>query len=154
MSGWKAEAGPIDVEFTNGAKVAAGLKVAPREMKRELRRSNALVGREARGWLRSAASSGTSQQRHMARGIGSSASSTEVRVTIQNTRSAPGALGAFYGAKRYPQFPTWVGNSWKPATAGEGPYVINPELARRQPAIETIYLQGQADAVARALPRF
>ncbi|WCO67874.1 hypothetical protein PO878_03940 [Iamia majanohamensis] len=70
-----------------------------------------------------------------------------------------GAKGhsGWYAAKRYRdsagrQHPPWIGNSWSVAVRSGGPYVINPMLAARLPEIEDMYLDGQWQAVARALP--
>jgi len=151
---WKADAGLIDVEFTNGAKIAAGFAVAPKEMRAELRKSHTQTAKEAQKWIRSGAQQGTPQQRHMGNAIQGRGNSTQAIIAIVPTKKTAGAQGTFYGAKQFKQFPTWVGNTWTPGVSGQGPYVINPVLAARQNDLDVIFLEGQAQAVARAVPRF
>jgi hypothetical protein len=143
----------LTVQFEDGARVAAALKVAPLAMKAELRKSNAATARLVRSGTRSAAAAGTRQQARMAGGIGSTSNSTSSTLTLRNTAGAPGAMGAFLGSKRYKQFPPPVGNTWTVGGPG-GPYVINPYIEAHEAEIETVFLQGQLDAVARGLPRF
>lgn len=142
----------LHVELKDGARIQAGLRVAPQRMKQELRRSHGALARMTRGWLRAAALSATPQQRHMAGGIGSSANSTSASVTMRNTARAPGAMGAFLGSLRYRQFPPPIAPGWKVGGPG-GPMVVNPTLRRRERDIDDLFIDGQMAAVIRAFPR-
>lgn len=144
----------VSAEFSNGQKLAAGMKAAPREMKRELRKSHRQTAKVAEGWTRDAARAGTPQQRHFANAIRGTSTSTQARITTAaSSKRQRGALGAFYGSKRFKQFPKWVGNRWKPAKRGQGPQPHNTVLAEKQKDIETIFAKGQEAAIKRALPR-
>lgn len=149
---WEADAGPVHVEFTNGAKVAAGFAAAPRAMKAAQRKANAQTGREVRGWIRSEAASATRQQRRMAGGIGSAGNSTQAVITMRNTPGAPGAMGAFLGSKNYRQFPAPIAPNWVVGGPG-GPMVVNPTIRKHKDDIETIHLDGQLNAAAGRLTR-
>lgn len=136
-------AGPNRVTIRGEEALAKALAAAPREMKRELRKSHRGVAKKAQGWTRAAAAAGKPQQRRAANAIKASATSTAARLDVKPGARTQGALGTFYGAKRYKQFPSWVGSNWKPATRGEGPYVINPTLAKHEMDIITEFEAGQ-----------
>lgn len=136
-------------------------------MKAEVRKSNRVVGRTARDWIRAKARAGSKLERKAAVAIGDGSSATAARVVVRPTKRSPMANAVFWGAKkrtgwyaRYRfkdasgrQFPGWVGASWTPATPGEGPYVVNETLAARWDDIQDLYLDGQWAAIARAFPR-
>lgn len=125
-------AGPNKVTIHGEEALAKALAAAPAQMKKELRKSHKGVAKKAQGWTRAAAAAGSPQQRRAANAIKASSTSTAARLDIKPGARTAGALGTFYGAKRYPQFPTWVGNKWKPATRGEGPQPINNALAANE----------------------
>ena len=152
MADWKADAGLVSVEITNAAKVVAGLKVAPRLMTAQQRRSAERTARGVGGWVAAAASSGSAQQARMASGIQSAATSSAAVLTLQNTLSAPGAMGAFLGARQYLQFPPPVAPGWVIGGPG-GPLVINPTYRAHEAEIGAFWLDGQVDAATRDLPR-
>lgn len=149
------------VEVKGADLLARSLAKASKDQQKAVAASNRKVARYARDQGRDRARSGTKQQRKMAGGIGSRASKNDARLTIKNTKGAPGAQGAFYGAKgrsgwyanpRYAestgrQFPQWVGNSWPIATKGQGPQPINDMLADELPKIGDMYLEGAWDAL-------
>jgi|DEB19_MinimDraft_2_1074335.scaffolds.fasta_scaffold02554_1 hypothetical protein len=149
--------GLVSAEIVNGRRIAAGLKAAPREMKKELRQAHKKTAKEAERWIRDAAKAGTPQQRHMANAIKGNATSTQARIATapgpKGSKTA-GARGAFYGSKKFRQFPAWVGNSWRPAVRGQGPQPHNDVLADKKPETETIFMKGQEDALRRTLPRY
>jgi len=82
------------------------------------------------------------------------------KIAINKGTSYQFADGAFFGAKQYPQFAPWVGNSWEddwPVGAnaegpGRGAYAINPGIFVSIPEIEDFYLNAFEDAVAAAFP--
>lgn len=158
--------GLVRVEAPDAKALAAALRAAERGMRRELARSNRAVARDTRGWARAAAASGTKLQRRAKGGIGSSADARAARLRVSPTKGAPMARVAFWGAKKRTgwyaglytvgskrQHPEWVGDTWKVAKAGEGPYVINATLDARQDDIAELFLAGQWAALARAVPR-
>lgn len=147
----------VRLGFDDRKKLDAALKRAPREMKKELRKSHKDTAQQAAGWVKAGAEAGTPQQRHMARSIKGSSTSTQARLEIKpsNTKSRKlntmGAFGTFYGSKQYPQFPKWVGNDWDMTKPGQGPYVFRSVIPRRLPQIEQKFLDDQVNAIVRSL---
>lgn len=131
---------------------------------RDLVKAHREVGKVAANAARADARGGTPQQRREASAIGQSASKRGVKVTVGSPASAPFGRAVFWGAKRRVgwfaadkyagsagrQFPEWVGNAWRPAVKGEGPYVINDSLADHVDDIVDVYGK-QMDQVAAAL---
>lgn len=154
------------LEVKGANELSAALRQAQKNTNKELARSNRMVARQTREWSRAAASSGTPLQRRAAGGIGSSAGAKNAKLTVRSTARAPMAPPAFWGkggrsgwyaADRYAastgrQHPQWVGNSWKAGVRGQGPYVLNDVLADREAEIGDLYLDGQWEAIERALP--
>lgn len=132
--------------------LARGLDKAAKDMDRAIAKAHRGFAAEYRGKARTAAQSGTAQQRRMAGGIGSKADKTRASLTVKNTKGAPGAQGAFWGAKKYPQFQPWVGQGWDVAVRGEGPYVINQLLAEDRDRIEQGFLDASFDVVNKDVP--
>jgi hypothetical protein len=63
----------------------------------------------------------------------------------------------WYAARRYSassrrQHPIWVGNSWEPGVAGQGPYAINDAIASDIDGIVDKFDAAIDDLVARAFP--
>jgi hypothetical protein len=62
----------------------------------------------------------------------------------------------WYAAARYaggrPNNPKWVGNSWEPGVAGQGPYAINDALADFLPDLDDRYLDMLEDLASKAFP--
>lgn len=55
--------------------------------------------------------------------------------------------------RSYPaQNPKWVGNSWEPGVAGQGPYAINDALAQELPRILDLYGNAVEEATGQAFP--
>lgn len=129
-------------------QLGAELRRASRETDKALAAANRQLGREARGDMRSAAKSGSRLEAKMAGGIGTKAGKSSVQITVKNTRSAPGAQGAYWGAKKYRQFKPWVGASWQAGSKPGGPYVINPTLADKADT----YAERYRDNVFGTLP--
>lgn len=71
-------------------------------------------------------------------------------VIIGGLASTEWALGAEFGAKRFPQFHPWEGNQWTdPGSLGVG-YAVHPTIDRNIDRIETEYLDEIYRAVQRA----
>lgn len=75
---------------------------------------------------------------HAADAIKASRSAGAVKVVVSSRGAHPEALGAFLGAKAYPQFPDWVGVGWVPGGEG-GPYALNPAIRQELPGMLTDY---------------
>lgn len=62
----------------------------------------------------------------------------------------------WYAARRYAhstrQHPSWVGNTWEAAVAGQGPYAINAALAAELQRFLGLYGQMIDDLAHRAFP--
>lgn len=151
------------VRLEGADRLAAALARYPAASRVELRKSNLKVARRAREVTRAGAGRAGRMQAKMAGGIGSAASSKNAQLTVRNTARAPGAQAAFYGAKRRAgwyaaeryadsrgrQFPEWIGNRWRVAQAGEGPYGINDTLASELPELRRMYMDGQWEVLLR-----
>lgn len=123
------------------------------------------------------ASRGAAYARAQARGMGGvqakSASAIGERHSERDARVAvlpskyldPMANVAFWGAKRHtgwyarlrysnstPQHPKWVGASWEPMVAGQGPYAINEALAYRKEELLDEYFEAIDGIAQRAFP--
>lgn len=83
---------------------------------------------------------------------------TEARIEVD-----PIANATYWGAKKRtgwnrrnrnsaPQHPEWVGASWTPAVAGQGPYAINDALARHRDEILDMFGEAVDRTAARAFP--
>lgn len=62
----------------------------------------------------------------------------------------------WYAARRYagspPQHPPWVGNSWEPGVAGQGPYAINAAIADSLEKITGAFGEAITDISKQAFP--
>lgn len=92
-----------------------------------------------------AATGGTKLQQKMAGAIRPRATATVAGIALSRTGAFQASGVAFYGSQKrsgwfaqskYNQytgkdqgFPPWVGNTWKAATAGQGPHLINDAMA-------------------------
>lgn len=98
---------------------------------------------------KSKASPDTAQQQRASRALLGKGTQDSGYVAIRNMASMPFGIGAYIGAKRYKQFPDWVGNTWN-LEAGQGPYVIAPVIGSNMEEIKDIFLdmlQVAAEAV-------
>lgn len=98
---------------------------------------------------RADAKSATAQQAKAARAILGKGTAKAAVIAIRNLGKVGFGIGAFMGAAQYRQFLPWVGASWD-ITAGEGPYVIAPAIARLIPEIEDIYALTIVEAFEEA----
>lgn len=83
---------------------------------------------------------------HVAPSIKASSAAANAKVTLGNS-SYPMALGAEFGAKKYPQFPPWRGNQWDPDAGGTG-YFLHPAVRQTREEFMAVYEKG-VDEVAR-----
>lgn len=129
----------------------AELRAVDPKLARALTKANreiaARVAERAAGKARSAGG----VQAKAADAIRGAAGQREAKIAINKGTRFAFADGAFYGAKAYPQFAPWVGNTWDVGGPG-GPAAINPAIAEMVPAIEDFYLNAFEDAVAAAFP--
>jgi len=155
--------------------VAGGIDVRGlREFRSALKSANAAFPKELAAVHRAIANDAASRARSEARGAGGQqakyADSIKGRGTERRIRISVGGKGgaraAFFGAKRHsgwygwrryrnsetPQFPKWVGNGWEVAQYGEGPYSINPALARYLPEILDRYVEMLTKLSRKAFP--
>lgn len=124
-----ARRGPV-VSFEGAREFARQLDRMGDELAEEFRQGLAEIAEDAAEGARGAAATrGTGQQRRAAWGIEGRSTALSAKLTISTKGDLPFALGAFFGAKAYPQFPRWVGNTWEAGVKGEGPYHVNDALA-------------------------
>lgn len=88
----------------------------------------------------------TPQQAHFASGIKAKGSASEVAISVGG---APGTVGAFFGAKRWKQFPEWVGNDWE-VGGTDGPHAVNPAIHDALPKLMDDYGQAVVDVWSEA----
>ena len=136
-----------------------GLKEFSRDLKRinaelpkQLRKAGLGVAKLVAAEARTRARSGTRIQRKAATAIKAQAGAARASVAVKPTAKVPFALGAFFGAKRYPQFEPWVGSTWKAGVAGEGPYAINPAIVALEDQIVAVYAEAVDEITKQAFP--
>jgi len=137
---------PVRVNEVRGLKeFRAALRELPGSWQRELREINRRISDQAAGWARAEAAGGSPMQRAAAGAIVGAGTASVAAVAVAPGPGDGFANAAFWGAKRHsgwyvqeqyrngpPQFPPWVGAGWEPAALGQGPYAINPALARHK----------------------
>lgn len=129
----------------------AELRTADPKLARTMRVANKDIAEKVASRAQAKARSGTPVQAKAAEAIVGAASQRDAKIAINKGTRFKFADGAFYGAKAYPQFDPWVGNTWDPGGPG-GPDAINPAIAEMVPDIEDFYLNAFEDAVAAAFP--
>lgn len=153
------------VEVRGLRELREGLAWADSNAEAALKNLHRDLANRERDSSRRNARSGTRLTERAAMGIGSSSSHNQARITVRPTAAAPMARVAFWGAlartgwyarARYDgstrQHPVWVGQHWRVAVRGEGPYVINYTLAEDMPEIEHLYFERLGDLYERAFP--
>lgn len=128
------------------------LRALGREWPRELRKAHREVGNIATRSARIRAQRMGGVQAKAASAIQTGATDREATVRVAVSTRHPYAQGAFWGSKQYPQFKSWVGNSWDVGVAGEGPYAINPAIAAESGAIVARFDELIDDITRRAFP--
>lgn len=114
----------------------------------ELRRANLQAAQVVAVEAQSEAQGMGSVQAKAAPAIKAAGEQTRSKINVQGGGAYPYALGAFYGAKRFKQFPPWVGNTWEPGGPG-GPYAINPAIRSTETEWTDVFAQ-LIDRIARA----
>ena len=145
--------------LSEGAVRVTGLKELNRELKRvdadfpkAMRKASmeaatlVVVAAQAR------AAAGRPVQRKAARAIKARAGAARAAVAVTPTAAIPFARGAFFGAKRFPQFPPWVGNTWQPGSPTSGPYAINPAIDDKRDEIIDLHAKAIFEITAKAFP--
>lgn len=154
----------------------AALKAIGPEWPKELKETHEQIGRRGRALSQAQARAMGGVQARAAGAIKSRGNQREAVIYVQPTTQNPMAFIAFWGAKRRtgwyakagpnamsrtgwasrqvlkPQHPPWVGNTWEPAVAGQGPYAINEALAEHLDDLLDQYLNMIDRLSGRAFP--
>lgn len=144
-----------------------------REFRRELKAASADLPKEMRKAQKGIADEVADRAQGVAGGMGGiqAKAAGSIRGYATQTQASVGfpsggiAGAAFWGTLRHtgwyaaaryaggpPNNPRWVGNSWEPGVAGQGPYAINDALADFLPELDERYLDMIDDLTARAFP--
>ncbi len=115
---------------------------------KDLRAAHKRVAKVVEQSSKSRAKSATRQQARAQKALLGKATAKSADLAIRNMASMPFGLGAFLGAKRYRQFPDWVGNRWD-LLAGIGPYVIAEAIRDDRDEILTTF-EEEIGAALRA----
>lgn len=110
------------------------LRTLDRKLGSELRKGLKRAAEVAASGARSRASSGNRMQASAAATIKAQAEQRAAKISFGSAR-VPYGVGAFMGAKAWPQFLPWVGATWRVGERGEGPYLINQGIADRMDAM-------------------
>lgn len=155
------------VEITGLREFRKALKAVGPEFPKELTKANRDVSKIAERVSQNAARSMGGIQARAASAIKGSANARSARIQIKPSKGKrnPTAMAnvAFWGAKKRtgwyrtkpqgkPQHPEWVGSSWAVAEPNEGPYAINPALARHLDDIVAAHAAALNRLAARAFP--
>jgi hypothetical protein len=140
----------VRVEVPGLAEWKAALRAVPGRWVGGLARAN-----------RSVADPVAARARQLAGQAGSTEAAAQSSITATATQSAakiawggsrvPFSAGAYMGAKRYPQFKPWVGNSWEVGGAG-GPRDINDAVREMRERIAETYAEVFMTAARAAFP--
>lgn len=137
----------VDIEGLD--EVRRGFKAVAGSGK-EVGNANREVGRQATVWSKDQTlRTGTRQQRRAMKALLGKGDQRSGSIAIRNLKSMPFGVGAFMGAKKYRQFPPWVGNTWD-INDGDGPYQIADALKGRREDLIDIYLDAIRQAAGRA----
>jgi hypothetical protein len=138
------------------------LKAASSDMPKALRKAQKEIADDIADRANSAASSMGGVQAKAAGSIRGYATQTQASIGFPSGGIAGAAFWGtlrrtgWYAAARYagspPNNPKWVGNSWEPGVAGQGPYAINDALADALPDIDEKYLDIIDELAKRAFP--
>lgn len=155
----------LEIDAANIDELTAAAKAARSQLSKELRAEHKVVGTTVAEWARFRALAGTPAQRHFIAAIQGSATRNYARVTVRRSGPHAGAAATYFGARPLtrhgwnagrkratgssPQYPPWVGNSWRAGVMSEGPYVINRTIAANRQRIADLY----GKAADRALDR-
>lgn len=154
-----ASGGSSGAEVTGLREFRAALKALHPQWPRALADVHKKIAEEGAEVSRFTAYGMGGVQRKAADGIRGVGNMRDARVGVSGGISNAAFWGAkrrtgWYANPRYrvsgaPNLPAWVGNSWEPAVAGQGPYAINPALAEYMPRLLDNY-GDMIDALAKA----
>lgn len=136
----------FDVDGAN--EVRAAFRRAAGNTK-DLRAAHKRVAKVVETASKSRAKGGTAQQSRAQKVLLAKSTAKTADLAIRNLASMPFGLGAFLGARRYRQFPEWVGNRWD-LLAGVGPYVIAEAIRDDRDEILTTFEEEIRGALERA----
>lgn len=141
------------VEIRGLKEFRAELKAAEGKLERELTKANKKAAEVAAERGRAKVSGLLPVQRKVSSLIRAAGLGTK-SVVRSGGAGFPGVLtmGALLGAKRYKQFPAWVGNDWDVGVAGTGPYGVNDAIAESLPEFIETYDAMLVELTARAFP--
>ena len=134
----------LSVDVTGADDLAAIFKTLGRT--KDLRADYKTVSKVAETHLRAGASGGTPMQSRSAKAIkaGATDKSSYIRIApgfrFPGAKVAGGAIGAFYGAKQFKQFPEWVGSSW--VLPESGPHTFGPSMRSAADPIGEAFVDG------------
>jgi hypothetical protein len=144
-----------------------------KDFRRELKSASAAFPKEMRKAQKGMADDVATRAQGIASGMGGEAAKAAGQIKGYATQTqasvgfpSGGVAGAafwgtlrrtgWYAAARYAgstrQHPRWIGNSWEPGVAGQGPRAINDALADYLPNMEARYLDMIDDLTRRAFP--
>lgn len=110
-----------------------------------LRQAHKEVAKAVEAWSKAAAAGGTAQQAKAANALLGKGQPLTAILSIRNTAGVPFGIGAFMGAKRYTQFPPWLGNQYE---VGEGSYIVGPTIEGHMPEIEELFTTAIRGTIA------
>lgn len=135
-----------------------GLRAMGAELAREVTKAlKAGVERTVVPEARRRAEAKGSVHRKAAPAIRAASTASSAKLAIGGLQRFPFAEGAFFGAKKYRQFPPWVGNQAEDAWPvgvmaegpGQGPYAINPAIAATAEPLEEAVWEAIEDLAGR-----
>lgn len=139
------------VEVGGLKDLARALKQIDAELPKQLRKAGLAVAKLVADEAQQRARSGTPTQRKAAAAIKAQAGAAKAAIAVKPTTAIPFALGAFFGAKAWPQFEPWVGASWTAGGPG-GPAAINPAIAALDDQILAVYAETVDEITRQAFP--
>lgn len=126
----------------------AALRRMDRNLYNEFRRAKYAIGKLVTGRQKQAATAYSRQAAAAAKAIAVAQIGGGVGVSLRSS-VVPFAAGAEFGAKQYPQFPSWTGNQWTGMPEGVG-YWFHPAIVQSQDEVLDLYMQATADAARKA----
>lgn len=126
------------------------LKHVSKELGGDLRKANLAAAEVVASSARSRATSQGGVAAKSAPSVKAAAEQRRAKVAIGGAKY-PFALGAEFGAKRYPQFKPWRGNQWQPDVAGVG-YFLHPAIRETRDAFMDAYERAIDQLMRRAFP--
>lgn len=132
-------------------ELRAALKALGPEWPKQLGKANKEVGELIARDARDRAESLGGVAAKSAPSIKSSAAARASTVSIGSDQF-PFALGAEFGAKKYPQFKPWRGNQWVESGDENVGYFLHPAIRDDVNKIEELYLDAIDKLAARAFP--